>query len=235
MLVITRTALGASMGSFMISAVQSFVRVILNKEDSWLLMAKYQPVIIAAIWLFNFTIALIAHTVGEIFVYALPSNIVIFFSENVFVGLIFYLLSTVVPLVLMFVCVMMYLGIYIKLRRSSRRVHAANNQISAKRQARERVTVIKLFVLCFCFLLTYVPKCLGALFAVFLPGKYYTTLYILSVVVIPVVLYSLNPVLYGVLFKDIKVAFQEYIVMKVVPIGNSSNTGTTASTIETTT
>ena len=111
-LVITGTALGASMGSFMISAVQSFVRVILNKQDSWLLMAKYQPVIIAAMWLFNLTIALIAHTVGEIFVYALPSNIVIVFSEFFLWVLIFYLLGTVVPLVLMFVCVMMYLGIY---------------------------------------------------------------------------------------------------------------------------
>ena len=95
--------------------------------------------------------------------------------------------------------------------------------------------MIKLFVLCFCFLLTYVPMCLGALLAVFFPGKYYRTLYILSVVVIPVVLYSLNPVLYGVLFKDIKVAFQEHILIKVVSNRNSSNTGTTASTIETTT
>ena len=172
MLVITGTALGASMGSFMISAVQSFVRVILNKQDSWLLMAKYQTAIIAAIWLFYLTFALIAHTVGEIFVYVLPSNIIFAFNVKALGGLIFYLVGTVVPLVLMFVCVMMYLGIYIRLRLSSRRVHAANNQMSAKRQARERVTVIKLFVLCFCFLLTYVPMCLGALVTVFFPGMY---------------------------------------------------------------
>ena len=183
----------------MISAVQSFVRVILNKQNSWLLMAKYQPVIVAAIWLFYLDDALIPHTVGKIFVYVLPSNIIIAFDGEMLEGIIFFLIGTAVLLVLMFLCVMIYFGIYIKLHLSSRRVHAANNQLSAKRQARERITVIKLFVLCFCFLLTYVPMCLGTLLALFLHEKYYRTVNILFVVVIPIVIYSLNSVVWCVI------------------------------------
>ena len=56
--------------------------VVLNKQTSWLLKAKYQPIIIATIWISNLSVTVASYTFAEVYVYILPSNPIACYDMN---------------------------------------------------------------------------------------------------------------------------------------------------------
>ena len=217
------------MMSYFTSAVQSFVSVVLNKHKSWLLKAKYQPIIIATIWISNLSIAVAGYTFSELYVYILPSNPIFYYDKNNYNAYSMYIVYAVVPMLLMFICVVLYSGIYLKLRLSSRRVHATNSQTS-NRQARNNRTVIKLLVLCLCFVLTYTPSWMLAIFFMTISLNHLIEFYIVCMAFIPIVVYTLNPIMYCMLFRDIGTAFHKHVFKRMISHESSTTSQNVATT-----
>ena len=216
------------MMSYFTSAVQSFMSVVLNKQASWLLKAKYQPIIIATLWISTLCACFMGYATLDIYVYILPSNLIAYYDKYNYDAYSLYIVYVIVIMLLMSTCVVLYSGIYVKLRLSSRRIHATNSQTS-NRQARDKRTVIKLLVLCLCFVLSYTPMWMLTIFFMSLSLNHLMEIYFVCMA-LHIVVYTLNPVMYCMLFTDIGTAFHKHVFKRMISHERSSTSQNAATT-----
>ena len=191
-----------------VSALSSFLSIVLNKTVA-LFTARLVPVLVLFIWTVAVVLAVIVGSLGRITLIFWPGNFVRSFDSATTQGLAGMYLTQSVVSVSLVTSVFFYLAIYVKVRVSSRRINTTNN---AQRTMKERKTAARLFCICMTFCITYLPAS-SFMSLSSLPGGLRKDVYLASLYWYRIMV-MFDPLLYGLLFSQIKLAFYSIILRK---------------------
>ena len=194
--------------SFLTAALHRYMSIVHSQIKLRALDRKWQPLLLCVIWLAAVGLAFPYIYPGETFVTYWPDQCVIFATSGETVSRVLTTIAVFIPVVLVLV---LYLHIYIVVKRAARKVATNNkNNDNNKRNKNSRRMAIILFILYITFTAVYLP------FLIFFNVISYLSvpvqMYRLSVANFGLMLVSsCNPLLYGLLFKDISNAYRNVL------------------------
>ena len=194
--------------SFLTTALHRYMSIVHSQIKLRALDRKWQPLLLCVIWLASVGMAVPRVYPGSAIVMYWPDWCFTYGTSLTIIRTILTNLSTFTPMVLALV---FYIHIYIVVKRSARKVQSSNsNNDNNKRNKNSRRMAIILFVLYSTFTAVYLP------FLIFFFVDEYVSVpvqrYWISIANLGLMLVSsCNPLLYGLLFKDISKAYNSIL------------------------
>ena len=208
MWILSSTTQAATVLSFLLSALQRYLTIVHNKTPR-IFKRQYLPFLLLSIWILAFILVLpFLTTFGELYVMYWPDLCYIELSTVIWnIGNVLYALFVVVPMISV---LGLYIHIIIIIRRAAK---IRQGQSTSNSTNKSHKTAMILFILYITFSVGFVPYILrSAAFALLGPSmEKYVYLFIWYFYMI---VCMINPILYSLLFNQIKQAYMQIIRCK---------------------